>query len=155
MATLQKFKILASQCAIAGSPTRSPTTSPVVHLRRRKTLRMLLSRTASGSSSGRRLPRLEDSPDRQRKNASDSQEKSKALAARHKLKDFLLSSPPLEESDSDNVEEVGEGLSPSTAVSDGATVRHGGQRGIRPLTLSVRQRLLRRAWRPVLVTIPE
>ncbi|GFY84787.1 50S ribosomal protein-like protein [Actinidia rufa] len=44
MATLQKFKLLATQCAVAGSPTRSPTTSPVIHLRRRKTLRMLLGR---------------------------------------------------------------------------------------------------------------
>ncbi|KAK7853851.1 LEAF RUST 10 DISEASE-RESISTANCE LOCUS RECEPTOR-LIKE PROTEIN KINASE-like 1.3 [Quercus suber] len=57
MATLQKFKLLATQCAVvAGSPTRSPSASPVIHLRRRKTLRMLLNRT------DRRFSRRNDSP---------------------------------------------------------------------------------------------
>jgi hypothetical protein len=45
MATLQKFNLLATQCGVAPSLMRSPRTSPVVQLSRRKaTLRMLLSR---------------------------------------------------------------------------------------------------------------
>jgi hypothetical protein len=91
MATLQKFKLLATQCAVAGSPTRSPTTSPVIHLRRRKTLRMLLSR---GNSSGRRLARQEvRSPDQRGSDAS-SPEKGKELAVSQKLRDLFVSSPP-------------------------------------------------------------
>ncbi|MFS7963999.1 hypothetical protein Hanom_Chr08g00744951 [Helianthus anomalus] len=38
MATLQKFKRFATQCTIAGSPTRSPSISPVLNLRRQKTI---------------------------------------------------------------------------------------------------------------------
>ncbi|KAA8530594.1 hypothetical protein F0562_005303 [Nyssa sinensis] len=154
MATLQKFKLLATQCAVAGSPTRSPTTSPVIHLRRRKTLRMFLSR----SGGGRSLPPREDTPDRLR-NADDSPDKRKELAVSHKLKDLFVSSPPLEEKDSE-VRDVGEGFLPATAgagsgVNGGAAGRRGGYRSLRPLSAAFRQRLLRRAWRPVLVTIPE
>ncbi|KAL7131781.1 hypothetical protein ABFS83_12G027500 [Erythranthe nasuta] len=152
MATLQKFKLLATQCAVAaGSPTRSPTTSPVVHLRRRKTLRMLL---RGGGGGGRRLPpRCEDgSPDRRRSGGEDSSpEKGKVLSVRHKLKDLFVSSPPaFGERHSENVRE---GLLPSGGENDG--VRRGGTRSLRPLSATVRQRLLRRAWRPVLVGIPE
>ncbi|KAL0424015.1 UNVERIFIED_CONTAM: hypothetical protein Sradi_0936300 [Sesamum radiatum] len=94
MATLQKFKLLATQCAVAGSPTRSPTASPVIHLRRRKTLRMLLAR---GGSGGRRLPpRCDDaSPDRRGSaDEGSSPEKGKQLSVSHKLKDLFVSSPP-------------------------------------------------------------
>ncbi|KAM1402224.1 hypothetical protein ACFX2I_010999 [Malus domestica] len=53
MGTLQKFKLLATQCGVAQSPTRSPRTSPLIRFRRRKpTLLMLLTR----SSSRRREP---------------------------------------------------------------------------------------------------
>ncbi|OIT39990.1 PREDICTED: uncharacterized protein LOC109237370 [Nicotiana attenuata] len=152
MATLQKFKLLATQCAVAGSPTRSPTTSPVIHLRRRKTLRMLLSR---GGSSNRRLPRREVcSPDRHR----DSPEKGKELVVSHKLKDLFVSSPPsFEKTLSENTRQV---LSPATSgsgggISAGSPVRRIGLRSLRPLSATFRQRLLRRAWRPVLVSIPE
>ncbi|XP_016468937.1 uncharacterized protein LOC107791390 [Nicotiana tabacum] len=148
MATLQKFKLLATQCAVAGSPTRSPTTSPVIHLRRRKTLRMLLSRN-------RRLPRREVcSPDRHR----DSPEKGKELVVSHKLKDLFVSSPPsFENTLSGNTRQ---GLSPATSgagggISAGSAVRRIGLRSLRPLSATFRQRLLRRAWRPVLVSIPE
>ncbi|KAL8034451.1 hypothetical protein ABFX02_12G029400 [Erythranthe guttata] len=154
MATLQKFKLLATQCAVAagtGSPTRSPTTSPVVHLRRRKTLRMLL---RGGGGGGRRLPpRCDDgSPDRRRSGGEDrSPEKGKVLSVRHKLKDLFVSSPPaFGERHSENVRE---GLLPSGGENGG--VRRGGIRSLRPLSATVRQRLLRRAWRPVLVGIPE
>ncbi|KAL6191089.1 hypothetical protein ACLB2K_037481 [Fragaria x ananassa] len=56
MATLQKFKLLATQCAVvAGSPTRNPTASPVIHLCRRKTLRMFLNRPTAAASLARRI----------------------------------------------------------------------------------------------------
>ncbi|KAI3462557.1 hypothetical protein Pfo_019220 [Paulownia fortunei] len=151
MATLQKFKLLATQCAVAGSPTRSPTTSPVIHLRRRKTLRMLLGR--GGGGGGRRLPpRCDDgSPDRRgSRDGESSQEKGKELSVSHKLKDLFVSSPPaFGETVSENVRE---GLLPS---GGGGGVRRGGTRSLRPLSATFRQRLLRRAWRPVLVAIPE
>ncbi|KAL4568880.1 hypothetical protein LXL04_024497 [Taraxacum kok-saghyz] len=145
MATLQKFKLLATQCALAGSPSRSPATSPVIHLRRRKTLRMLLSRGGS-----RRFSRREEFLDR-RGNDVESSENRKDVGVRQKLKDLLVSSPPsprlLEQSGRDNIGEETKRWS--------AGVRRGGSRGLRPLSGTLRQRLLRRAWRPVLGTIPE
>ncbi|KAL3637794.1 hypothetical protein CASFOL_018242 [Castilleja foliolosa] len=151
MSTLQKFKFLASQCAVAASPTRSPTTSPVVHLRRRKTLRMLLSR--GGSGGGRMLPPHCDrmSPDRRgnRPGGNRSPDKRKELSSSvsQKLRDLFVSSPPAV------LENVREGLLPS--IGSGGGGRRGGNRSMRPLTATIRQRLLRRAWRPVLVGIPE
>ncbi|PHT56664.1 hypothetical protein CQW23_05150 [Capsicum baccatum] len=142
MATLQKFKLLATQCAVAGSPTRSPTTSPVIHLRRRKTLRMLLSRSGGGGS-GRRLPRREMcSPDR------DLPEKGKELVVSHKLKDLFVSSPP--PFDRCMSENTRNGLPPAAAGGGGecAAGRRIGLRTLRPLSATFRQRLLRRAWRP-------
>nr|GMD49402.1 uncharacterized protein LOC104116785 [Ipomoea batatas] len=156
MATLQKFKLLATQCAVAGSPTRSPSASPVIHLRRRKTLRMLLSR-GGGSSSGRRLPPRDNcSPDRLVERR-DSPEKG----ASHKLKlrDLFVASPPsFEERPSTNA--GGQGLPPaanfaSGRAGGGSVIRRFGDRSPRPLSATIRQRLLRRAWRPVLVAIPE
>ncbi|KAI3712945.1 hypothetical protein L1987_71515 [Smallanthus sonchifolius] len=151
MATLQKFKLLATQCAIAGSPTRSPATSPVIRLRRRKTLRMFLSRGGS-----RRLPPGDEFTDR-RASDIDSPEIRKDGGVRRKLKDLLVSSPPptrlLEDNggDGDGGEEA-----KRWSVGGGLVVRRGGgSRGLRPLSGTLRQRLLRRAWRPVLVTIPE
>ncbi|XP_057949768.1 uncharacterized protein LOC131144866 [Malania oleifera] len=154
MATLQKFKLLAGQCAVAGSPTRSPTTSPVIHLRRRKTLRMLLSRTAP---SGRRLPPREGSPDRQ-ETADDPPRKTKdRLVARHKLKDLFVSSPPpLQDRASEKSSDVGERLLPATSgAGGGGPARRGGAGSLRPSSAAFRIRLLRRPWRPVLVTIDE
>ncbi|CAA0817269.1 50S ribosomal protein-related [Striga hermonthica] len=89
MATLQKFKLLATQCAVAGSPSRSPASSPVIHFRRRKTLRMLLGRAGGGG--GRRLP-----PDRRRSlDRERSREKDSELSSvSHKLRDLFVSSPP-------------------------------------------------------------
>ncbi|CAN4083183.1 unnamed protein product [Withania somnifera] len=148
MATLQKFKLLATQCAVAGSPTRSPTTSPVIHLRRRKTLRMLLTR----GGSGRRLTRREVcSPDPHR----DSPEKGKEMVVSHKLKDLFVSSPPsFDQSLSENTRN---GLPPAASVAgdDGSSVRRISLRSLRPLSATFRQRLLRRAWRPILGSIPE
>lgn len=154
MATLQKFKLLATQCAVAGSPTRSPTTSPVIHLRRRKTLRMLLSR---GNSSGRRLQRRQvSSPDRPGSD-EDSPERGKELVASHKLRDLFVSSPPsFDDRGSGNVRDGGDGSGGVGLSGDGEfRIRRIGVRSLRPLSATFRQRLLRRAWRPVLGPIPE
>ncbi|KAD3640810.1 hypothetical protein R6Q59_003494 [Mikania micrantha] len=148
MATLQKFKLLATQCAIAGSPNRSPSTSPVIHLRRRKTLRMFLSRGGS-----RRLPPRDEFIDR-RAGDIESSENRKDGGVRRKLKDLLVASPPaaglLAEDGGDGGEET-----KRWSGGGGLIIRRGGSRGLRPLSGTLRQRLLRRAWRPVLVTIPE
>ncbi|KZV42237.1 hypothetical protein F511_13336 [Dorcoceras hygrometricum] len=148
MAALQKFKLFATHCAVSGSPTRSPTTSPVIHLRRKKTLRMLLGRAAGG----RRL-QDEGSPDHHRRDSQSSDEGSSSeKAARNKLKDLFVSSPPaLGERASENVRER---LLTTSSASDGG-VRGTGYRSLRPLSATFRQRLMRRAWRPVLVAIPE
>lgn len=182
MATLQKFKFLAAQCAMIGSPTRSPTASPVVHLRRRKTLRMLLGRTASGKYNHRRFHRREESPDRRRTEDKSAQigryedhrsRKQHRISVRSKLKDLLVSSPPpLGESAKKMEQGEIQRLLPTTGCPNegfcisggeaggscgGVTVgrRIGGAGVMRPLTATLRQRLLRRAWRPVLVAIPE
>lgn len=167
MATLQKFKLLATQCAVvAGSPTRSPSASPVIHLRRRKTLRMLLNRT------DRRFSRRNDSPsemdsDPNPTSRNNHKNSGKEVRVRHKLKDLFVSSPPIEDRVSDsrfNRQEDEVGLLPTTGSAGGsgggggngfAARRGGGIGPFRPITASFRYRLLRRPWRPVLVTIPE
>lgn len=176
MATLQKFKLLATQCAVAGSPTRSPSASPVIHLRRRKTLRMFLNRPE------RRLPRRDREPpsevaDISGNDGDDPPEKSKDARVRRKLKDLFVSSPPpLEDRVSDKRgEEEDRGLSRATrsvsggfsgvgvgvdvdvsvGVGGGLSSRRRGAASLRPVMAGFRYRLLRRAWRPVLVSIPE
>ncbi|XP_051127470.1 uncharacterized protein LOC127248928 [Andrographis paniculata] len=146
MATLQKFKLLATQCAVAASPTRSPSASPVIHLRRRKTLRMLLFR-GGGGSGRRQLP----SPQRPTDRKASSPENGKELLVSNKLKDLFVSSPPpaMGEQLSENVRG---GLPPSPSGGD---FQRGVPRPLRPLSATLRQRLLRRAFRPVLVGIPE
>lgn len=136
MATLQKFKLLATQCAVSQSPTLSPTASPVVHRRRRKKLRRFL----AGAGGRRRLNGCDES-------AVNSAEKGKeSMGVKYKLKDLFVSSPPLEE-----MAETGRLL----PVTNTAGWRRVGLRSMRPLS-SLRGRLLRRSvWRPVLVTIPE
>ncbi|KAI4346906.1 hypothetical protein L6164_007769 [Bauhinia variegata] len=151
MATLHKFKLLATHCAVvAGSPTRSPTTSPVIHLRRRKTLQMFLAR-----------------PDRRRFHHRDESDHiadddppkvdRKEARVRRKLKDLFVSSPPLEDKNEEKQEH--EGLLPAVASSGrfrpGSALRRGGAAALRPVSSAFRYRFLRRAWRPVLVTIPE
>ncbi|CAK9326144.1 unnamed protein product [Citrullus colocynthis] len=160
MATLHKFKLLASQCAVAGSPTPSPTASPVIHLRRRrrKTLRMLLNRTDR-----RRFPYQDNSTDPQDVDDHDdddhnmiSEKNEKEVRARRKLKDLFVSSPPLEDKVSDRRIEEQEGLltaanTSAAGIGSPSTTR----RSLRPISATFRYRFLRRAWRPVLVAIPE
>ncbi|XP_021755001.1 uncharacterized protein LOC110720307 [Chenopodium quinoa] len=168
MATLQKFKFLATQCAVIGSPTRSPTTSPVIHIRRRKTLRMLLGgRGNSTSAFNRRFihhsNRRVDSPERPKlADQKSASEKESNLGARLKLKDLFVSSSSSSPSPTKVPEEDDQRrLLPATGgsgVGDGGLVAsmRVGSGGVRPFSATLRQRLLmRRAWRPVLVAIPE
>ncbi|KAL2329519.1 hypothetical protein Fmac_017100 [Flemingia macrophylla] len=148
---MHKFKFLATQCAVAGSPTRSPTTSPVIHLRRRKTLRMFLARRRFHPPP----PPPQDPP------PSDSESR-----VRHKLKDLFVSSPPPPPPLADNKttfdhrqqDDPRHDLLPTPAVSvrfrAGSPFRRSAA-ALRPVSSVFRYRLLRRAWRPVLVTIPE
>ncbi|KAB5560971.1 hypothetical protein DKX38_005928 [Salix brachista] len=144
MATLHKFKLLATQCAVTATPTQSPTTSPVFHIRRRrKTLRMLLSKNPDVR---RGIPRREE--DQSEVEEDPLPEKR----VRRKLKDLFVSSPPFEEK-----ERCGGGEEVGLFRGGAAAVRRSGVGGgaLRPVAASLRYRLLRRAWRPVLVTIPE
>ena len=143
MATLHKFKLLATQCAVTATPTQSPTTSPVFHIRRRrKTLRMLLSKNPDVR---RGIPRREDQSEVEEDPLPEKR-------VRRKLKDLFVSSPPFEDK-----ERCGGGEEVGLFSGGAAAVRRSGVGGgaLRPVAASLRYRLLRRAWRPVLVTIPE
>ncbi|CAL9239627.1 unnamed protein product [Arabidopsis halleri] len=157
--SLQKFKLLATHCStVAESPTRSP----VIHLRRRKTLRLLLTR----SSDRWRLPEIQNNVDESKK--SDKRDK---IRSRRKLRELFVSSPPFEESGGGGGEKAMKmevevemerdvpvnGVSNNGGFGEEITARRVGFNGsVRPMSsVTLRCRLLRRAWRPVLVTIPE
>ncbi|XP_062110066.1 uncharacterized protein LOC133821909 [Humulus lupulus] len=160
MAALQRFKLLATQCGVTQSPTRSPRTSPVVHLRRRKTtLRMLLGRSKTVNyRSPPRHGNSNSSPsssviERFRLLKAAPPEKSPPVK-RNSLKELFGSSSPME------VE--GEGvykenrLSVMVSGGGGLTGLQSGSGSPRPGWSGFRYRsLLRRAWRPMLVSIPE
>ncbi|XP_077220953.1 50S ribosomal-like protein [Tasmannia lanceolata] len=143
METLQKFKILATQCAVAGSPTRSPNTSPGFQLRRRKTLRMLLIRSESSRLDSSVLERDQQLID------PDKAEKKRLLS--HTLKDLLVSTPPFEGKSGEVTRNGGGKRDRFLPV----VMNRAGSGYARPITARLRYRLLRRAWRPMLVTIPE
>lgn len=116
---------------------------------------MLLSR--SGSASRRLSRREEDLPDRGG-NERNSPEKGKDLVVSQKLRDLFVSSPPpFNEGLSENVRDgiLSRGVTAAGGNGGAGLRRVGGARSLRPLSATFRQRLLRRAWRPVLVTIPE
>ncbi|GLU04707.1 hypothetical protein SLE2022_218430 [Rubroshorea leprosula] len=157
MATLQKFKLLATQCGVVQSPTRSPRTSPLVHFRRRKsTLRMLLTRTTSRRSLSSRVisnqkrfvPAL---PPEKKNDNKDSNSRT--------LKDLFVSSPPFgeeeeEEDKSKVVNEKNDGK--SEVLPPKLKEQEVESNSPRPGWVGFRHRLLlRRAWRPMLVSIPE
>ncbi|CAA7408428.1 unnamed protein product [Spirodela intermedia] len=166
MAAFQRFKLLATQCATAaGSPSRSPlptssAKSPSFHLRRRKTtLRRLLSRSSSSSSSTRRLlRRREEAGDG---GAQPGDGERKGLLSHHtSLKDLFVSSSP--SPPDPGALRLGAGdcgrQSPPparSAVRRSVLEGIGGGGGRFRSTAALRFRLLRRAWRPALLTIPE
>ncbi|XP_047313360.1 uncharacterized protein LOC124916655 [Impatiens glandulifera] len=140
---MQKFKLLATQCSIMNSPTRSPASSPVIHLRRRKTLRTLLSR----GSSSRRLKELPDPP-------------KKLTNVSHKLKDLFVSTSyddaiPDQKNSRSVVNSGGGGPVPSAGGGNNGVTAAFAHTPPRPLSATFRQRLMRRPFRPVLVAIPE
>ncbi|EOA35834.1 hypothetical protein CARUB_v10021075mg [Capsella rubella] len=158
--SLQKFKLLATHCStVAESPTRSP----VIHLRRRKTLRLLLTRS---SSDRWRLPEIQNNVDE-----STKSDKRGKIRSRRKLRELFVSSPPFEKSvggggggdkgkkkmeveDDDGVNDNNNGGGGEEITAARSVVGFTGS--VRPMSsVTLRCRLLRRAWRPVLVTIPE
>ncbi|KAE8730280.1 hypothetical protein F3Y22_tig00003041pilonHSYRG01273 [Hibiscus syriacus] len=154
MSTLQKFKVLATQCGVAQSPTRSPSTSPLFNFRRPKTtLRMLLTRTGSRKSSNtREMPYP-------RSYIDISSEKKKGDG--HTLKDLFVSCPSLEEGNDDDCKIVKERFGGKSEVVlatkvDGLNGLGGEPGSPRPSWIGFRHRmLLRKAWRPMLQTIHE
>ncbi|XP_068639132.1 uncharacterized protein [Aristolochia californica] len=145
MTTLHKFKLLATQCAVSGSPSRSPSPGHVFNLRRRKTLRHLLTRTVS-----RRRSQSPDAPPECVKIATDQVQKKAYLS--HTLKDLFVSSPPLADKNESNanvgrIDRVRKPLRTNRVELGTGMARN--------MMGAFRYRILRRAWRPVLVTIPE
>ncbi|OWM64420.1 uncharacterized protein LOC116208587 [Punica granatum] len=161
MGSLQKVKHLTTSCAVSGSTTRSPSASPVVHLRRRrrKTLRMLLDHSDDRRQFRSNSPEVKFAAGHE---DSQMERAGSSLRSRRKLKDlFVSSSPPLEgtESPSDNGgdTEIGERLVTGTAATPeiSSVLRRRYTGSLRPSVGPFRYRLLRRAWRPALVPIPE
>ncbi|KAI4357772.1 hypothetical protein L6164_001699 [Bauhinia variegata] len=172
MATLQRFKLLATQCGVAPSPTRSPRTSPLVQLRRRKTtLRMLFSRSTSLRLSRRRdspsplqLKHLLDSPEEEEDKKKKEKEKSKDYVQRNSLKELFVSSPPKEEEGEGEISEIHNATEFGSAATGTGSIALGGSVSWRDgsgspkpgWTVGFRCRsLLRKTWRPMLLTIPE
>ncbi|KAL1295941.1 hypothetical protein HN51_056745 [Arachis hypogaea] len=152
MAALHKFKLFASHCGVAQSPTQSPRASPLVQLRRPKTtLRTLLSLSLSRSPRPQEPPLLQD-------HVSLEKQSKDLMMRRHSLKDLFVSSPPREEADRATAATllgsvgVGSmGLSGPGPWRDGPGSSSSVWRGFRCRSL-----LKRKAnWRPLLLTIPE
>ncbi|CAF2063170.1 unnamed protein product [Brassica oleracea var. botrytis] len=142
MATLQRFKFLATQCGVEQSPTRSPSpsTSPLVQFRRKKTtLKMLLSLR---SPSRREQPVIHQATD-------------KDVAGR-KLKDLFVSSSPLEEEEEE--EERPKGKTKEEVLAAMAAIKLNASASSQlesAVWFGFSKRLLKRAWRPTLGTITE
>ncbi|CAH8357168.1 unnamed protein product [Eruca vesicaria subsp. sativa] len=150
MATLQRFKFLATQCEVPQSPTRtpSPRTSPLVQFRRKKTtLKMLLSLIPQ---SRRDQPLIHKA----RSLAAD-----KDVAGR-KLRDLFVSSSDVEEEDEEEEKERPKGKTKeevlaAMAAKVNAAASLESESGAAPVWFGFSKRLLQRAWRPKLGTIPE
>ncbi|XP_044494511.1 uncharacterized protein LOC123217513 [Mangifera indica] len=157
MAALQKFKILATQCGVVQSPTRSPRTSPLVQMPRKKTtLRMLLTKTTTSRHSQKLLTSQQEVVvDLE----SDMlQEKKKKKSQSNTLKDLFVSSfedyndkAGDDDDDDGRIREKSEVLL-MRKLQGGL----GGELGLsRPVWVGSRHRLLKKAWRPMLASIPE
>ena len=141
MATLERFKFLAMHCEVPQSPTRSPSprTSPLVQFRPKKTtLKMLLSLIPP---SRREQPLIHQA----RSLAAD-----KDVAGR-KLRDLFVSSSPVEE---EEVKERPKGKTKEEVLAANAA-KLNAPASSQPVWLGISKRLLQRAWRPKLGTIPE
>ncbi|XP_004497061.1 uncharacterized protein [Cicer arietinum] len=145
MATLQKFKLFATQCGVQQSPTLSPRTSPLIRMPRPKTtLRTLLGLTLN------RPPRRQGHV-----SVLELEKKEKDSMRRNSLKDLFVSSPPREEdaqaqthATSPMLGNMGIFRSDSWKVGPGLN---------NPVWTGFRCRSLlkRKAWRPMLLTISE
>ncbi|XP_061357753.1 uncharacterized protein LOC133302046 [Gastrolobium bilobum] len=141
MATLQKFKLLAMQCGVAQSPTQSPRTSPLVQLRQPKTtLRTLLC--------------LSPSPRRQE---HVLEKKEKDPMRRHSLKDLFVSSPPRQEEQLHASTPMLGSLAVGNTALVGSDIWRYRPGSTNPVSTGFRCRSLlkRKAWRPLLLAIPE
>ncbi|XP_042415405.1 uncharacterized protein LOC122004611 [Zingiber officinale] len=148
MAKLHKFKLLATQCAApaaVASPSRSP--APSFRLRRRRTLLGLLGGGGGGSARRQQSPGKPPLP-------PDRPAEKRALLS-HSLADLFVASPPPPVAatvEGARDEPVG------VARRSGFDIVAAGARAAgvpRFVSRSLRYRLLRRTWRPVLVAIPE
>ncbi|KAJ3683434.1 hypothetical protein LUZ60_013661 [Juncus effusus] len=147
MAALQRFKLLATQCT-AGPPP-SPSRSPAPPCFRLHKHRRNLIHKKSKTRALRHLisaPDPEPFPDPDQEPDVDREEEKKGLLRdnSHTLRDLFVSSPKGKGGDSGGVASAG-GVA---GAGSGRSV--GGWR-----LMGLRNRLLRRAWRPVLVAIPE
>ncbi|CAA7018178.1 unnamed protein product [Microthlaspi erraticum] len=163
LSSLHKFKLFAASrsfkaSAASSNPSMSPTKSPVFDLRRRKTLRTLFEKS---SDSRRRNLRqiLEESPE---SDGNSGKKKRGNHRGRRQLKELLVTSPSppfkgIEEIDSGG--EVRSGIPPVTVdsvTSNGDGRELTGRRfGSTGSVQSFRLRIVRKHWRPVLVSIPE
>lgn len=146
MTTLQKFKLVATQCSVvAGSTSRNPSPEPAFHVGRRRTLLHLLTRTASRRRGVSHPGLLPPRPHRRRR-----RRRLDSLSGLT-LKNLFISSPPppmppLARSDGSGVLRF---LPPPPRCRGGAGQSAGGGVG------DVRYRVIRRVWRPVLMSISE
>ncbi|KAJ7954129.1 50S ribosomal protein-like protein [Quillaja saponaria] len=116
---------------------------------------MLLSRSTS-----RRSPRLQDMPYQQITPTSLPKVIKKDSTQRNSLKDLFVSSPPpMEEGPDEMDKKIVRGQTAGSVGNvspDGSVYSRVGPASPRPVWLGFRSRsLLRRAWRPVLVSISE
>jgi hypothetical protein len=158
MAALQRFKLLATRCTAAPPPSPSRSPAPPcfrLHRHRRhylkkktKTLRRLISSPEPDPFPIDHLDHDTDpdpDPDSYREEGGEEEKKGLLRDNSRTLRDLFVSSPKGKEGDG--------GGGSGGAV--GRVVPSVGGRGSGWRFVSVRNRLLRRAWRPVLVAIPE
>nr|XP_029119593.1 uncharacterized protein LOC105041261 [Elaeis guineensis] len=155
MRALRKFRLLATKCVAASTPPRSPAAGGGAerscHFRRQRTpnkLHKLLS-----------LRRFLCRENRSGGDSSELGEKKSLLS--HSLKDLFSSSPPPSEGEEEvNWGDGGGGVELETGRGSLARMwgfegRSGGGARRFGSVARLRDRLLRKAWRPVLVAIPE
>ncbi|KAJ4882704.1 50S ribosomal protein-related [Raphanus sativus] len=164
LSRLHKFKLFAANRSLeapagASNPSMSPTKSPVFHLQRRKTLRTLFEKS---SDSRRRNLRqiLEESAEF---DGNSGKKKRGSHRARRKLKELMMvasPSPPF--SGGEEIDDGGEARGGVSSVTGGSVTSNGDGRelmtrrfGSSGPVQSFRLRILRKSWRPVLVSIPE